>query len=61
VRTPKEELLELIRQQPYDDSTEEIVRALVFHVMVQRGLADSNAGRTVPNDEMGRRIRLFQK
>jgi hypothetical protein len=59
--TAKEELTRLIAKQPDSSSPEEIVRELAFHVMVQRGLADSDASRTVPNDEMGRRIRSRQK
>ena len=55
--TAKEELKKLLEQQPEDSSTEELVRELTFHVMVQRGLADSDAGRTISNEEMGRRIR----
>jgi len=54
--TAKEELTRLIQKQPDDSSSEEIVRALAFHVMVLRGLADSDARRTVSNEEMGRRI-----
>ena len=53
----KEELRKLIEEQPEDSSREEIVRELAFHVMVQRGLADSDAGRVISNDEMARRIR----
>lgn len=56
----KEELAQLIQQQPEDSSREEIVRELVFHVMVQRGLADSDAGRSISNEEMGRRIRTWR-
>ena len=59
--TAKEELTRLIQTQPEDRSPEEIVRELAFHVMVQRGLADSDAGRVISNDEMGRRIRSWQK
>ncbi len=59
--TAKEELTRLIEKQPDSSSSEEIVRELAFHVMVQRGLADSDADRAVPNDEMGRRIRSWQK
>jgi predicted transcriptional regulator len=29
--------------------------------MVQRGLADSDAGRAISNEEMGRRIRSWRK
>jgi len=59
--TVKEELTSLIQGQPDDSSREEIVRELAFHVMVERGLADSDAKRTVSNDEMARRIRTWQR
>jgi len=57
----KEDLTKLIQEQPEDSSREEIVRELAFHVMVERGLADSDAGRVISNDEMARRIRSWQK
>ena len=57
----KEELTRLIQAQPEDSSPEEIVRELAFHIMVERGLADSDAKRTISNEEMGRRIRSWRK
>jgi len=57
----KEELRKLIEEQPEDSSREEIVRELAFHVMVERGLADSDAGRVISNDEIARRIRSWQR
>ncbi|MBI2088525.1 MAG: hypothetical protein HYT78_07250 [Deltaproteobacteria bacterium] len=57
----KEELTKLIEEQPEDSSREEIVRELAFHVMVERGLADSDAGRVISNSEMARRIRSWQR
>ena len=59
--TAKEELTRLIEKQPDDSSREEIVRELAFHVMVERGIADSDAKRTISDEEMGRRIRSWQK
>ncbi len=59
--TVKEELTRLIQGQPEDSSPEEIVRELAFHVMVERGLADSDAKRTVSNEEMAHRIRTWQR
>ena len=56
----KEELTRLIEGQPDDSSREEIVRELAFQVMVERGLADSEAKRTISNEEMERRIRAWQ-
>jgi len=57
----KQELTKLIEDQPEDSSGDEIVRELAFHLMVQRGLADSDAGRVISNDAMARRIRSWQK
>ena len=59
--TAKEELTRLIQGQPEDSSREEIVRELAFHVMVERGLADSDAKRTISNEEMAHRIRAWQQ
>lgn len=59
--TAKEELTRLIQRQPDDSSREEIVRELAFHVMVERGLADSDAKRTISNEDKGRRIRSWRK
>lgn len=58
--TAKEELAKLIEAQPDDSSSEEIVRELAFHVMVQRGLADADADRVISNQEIRRRIRKWQ-
>ena len=57
----EEELTRLIQEQPDDRSAEEIVRELAFHVMIQRGLADSDAGRVISNEDMGRRIRSWHR
>ena len=54
--TAKDELKKLLDQQPDDSSTEEIVRELAFYAMVQRGLVDSDEGRVLSSEEMGRRI-----
>lgn len=59
--TAKDKLKELLDQQPEDSSTEELVRELAFHVMIQRGLADSDAGRTISNEAVGHRIRSWRK
>jgi hypothetical protein len=60
VSAAKEELTRLIQDQPEDSSAEEIVRELAFHVMVERGLADSDARRIVSNEETARRIRSWR-
>ena len=59
--TAKDELTKLIQDQPDDSSYDEILRELAFNLMVQRGLMDSDEGRTISNEEMQRRIRTWQK
>ena len=59
--TAKDELTRLIQAQPDDSSPEEIVRELALHIMVERGLADSDAKRVITNEEMARRIRSWQR
>jgi len=44
-----------------DSSYDVIVRELAFGLMVQRGLKDSDEGRTISNEEMKRRIKTWQK
>jgi predicted transcriptional regulator len=59
--TAKEELTKLIQDQPDDSSYDEILRELAFNLMVQRGLRDSDEGKTISNDEMGRRLQSWRK
>jgi predicted transcriptional regulator len=57
----KAQLIKLIEDQPDDSSVEEILRELAFAAMVERGVADSDAGRTITNEEMARRIDSWRK
>ena len=59
--TVKETLKAVIDDQPDDATYDEILRELTFERMVQRGLADSLAGRTIPHEEMDKRIRSWRK
>lgn len=59
--TAKELITELVKKQPDDSSYDEIVRELAFDLMVQRGLKDSDEGRTITNQEMERRINTWLK
>lgn len=54
--TAKEQMLEIIENQPDDSTYEELLRELAFEQMVERGFADADAGRTISNEEMGQRI-----
>lgn len=55
-KTPKEQILHTVQDLPEDSSYDEILRELAFARMVERGLADSRAGRVISHEEMGRRI-----
>jgi predicted transcriptional regulator len=53
-------LCEVIEAQPEDASYEEIMRELAFERMVERGLADVRAGRSVAHEEALQRIRSWR-
>lgn len=57
----KEQMTRIIREQPDDSSYDEILRELAFARMIERGLEDSQANRTISNDEMKHRIKTWQK
>jgi predicted transcriptional regulator len=59
METAKERILQILKDQPEDSSYDEILRELAFVRMVESGLADSEAGRTITQEEMGKRIRTW--
>jgi len=52
----KEQMIDIIKEQPEDSTPEEIIRELAFSNMVERGIQDMEAGRVITNDEMKERI-----
>ena len=58
---PKHRMIEIIQSQPDDSSYDEILRELAFARMIELGLADLEAGRTVSSEEVKRRIESWQK
>lgn len=54
------EQIKILQDQPDDSSYDEILRELAFARMIERGLADSDAGRTISHEEMGRRIKTWR-
>lgn len=59
--TAKEQITELVQRQPDDSSYDEIIRELAFHLMIERGLKDSDEGRTISDEEMQSRINTWSK
>jgi predicted transcriptional regulator len=57
----KERMIKIIQEQPDDSSYDEILRELAFARMVDRGLADVEAGRTLSDEEMKRTIDSWRK
>ncbi len=57
----KEQMKEVIDHQPEDSSYEEILRELAFRRMIERGLKDSENGRTISNNEMKKVIKQWEK
>lgn len=59
--TGKQKVLEVLDSQPDDATFEELLRELSFHRMVDRGLADADAGRTISHEEVGKRIAGWER
>ena len=59
--TAKEQMVEVINNQPMDSSYDEIMRELAFQRMVNRGLEDSRQQRTISNQDMLQRISAWQQ
>ena len=55
----KEQMVRIVQEQPDDSSYDGILRELAFARMVERGLADSQTGRIVSDEEMNRRIKTW--
>jgi predicted transcriptional regulator len=57
----KETMKEIIARQLEDSSYDEILRELAFARMVQRGLDDSDAGRTVSDEEVKEKLDSWRR
>ena len=57
----KDEMTRIIREQPDDSSFDEILHELALARMINRGLKDSETGRTTNDDEMRRQMNRWRK
>lgn len=57
----KEQMDKIIQEQPDDSSYDEVLRELAFARMIERGLKDSEANRTISNGQMKHRIKAWRK
>lgn len=53
--TDKQRMIQILEQQPDDSSYDELLRELAFERMIERGVADADAERTISHQEVGRR------
>lgn len=49
-------MMKILEEQPDDSTYDQLLRELAFQKMIQRGLDDSDKGRTISHDEVRRRI-----
>lgn len=52
----KDKVLEQLEQLPPDATVEDAMERLYFLAKVERGLAESEAGQTIPHEEAKRRL-----
>ncbi len=57
-KTPKAQAHDLIDELPDNASWEDVVYRLELHASIERGLADSEGGRVMPQVEVERRFGL---
>jgi ribosomal protein S3AE len=61
MKTAKQRMLEIIQDQPEDSSYDELMKELAFGRMIERGVADSDAGRTISNARMKAKIESWRE
>lgn len=54
--TSQDRVLKIVKELPADSSYDEILHELALDRMIDRGLADSKAGRTMSDEEAKQRI-----
>jgi predicted transcriptional regulator len=56
--SPKQRILEAVQRLPADASFEDVMERLYFLYKVEQGLADVEAGRVVPHEDVKRMFGL---
>jgi len=57
----KDQMKEIIEDQPDDSSYGDILRELAFHRMIKQGIEDSEAGLSISDKKMKEKINSWQK
>jgi hypothetical protein len=61
METVKQVLIQIIQDQPDDAGIDEIIRALAFERMVERGMQDVRSDRVHTNQDVEKKIRQGRK
>jgi predicted transcriptional regulator len=56
----KQAVVEIVQEMPEDSSYDEILAELMMNRMIERGLADVEAGRLIPDEEMAKTIESWR-
>ena len=59
--TAREQMLQILEEQPEDSSFDELLHELALARMIDRGLEDSENGRTISHEEMSARAASWGK
>ncbi len=57
----KTRMIRLLKSQPPDATYDELLRELAMHRIVDQGLEDIRQGRTIPHQEMKKRVKSWRK
>ena len=60
-QTAKDKALRVIEDQPPDSSLDDLIRELAIHRMIDRGLADSDAGRVISHEAIKKEVATWRK
>jgi len=56
----KQVVVDIVHDMPEDSSYDEILQELLMNRMIERGLADVEAGRTISDEEMANTIESWR-
>ena len=56
----KQAVVDIVQDMPEDSSYDEILQELLMNRMIERGLADVEAGRTISDEEMANTIESWR-
>ncbi len=59
--TAKEQIKQVLEGQPEDSSYDDILRELAFKRMVNKGISDTKNGNVISNEDMGKKIKEWQR